>query len=160
MTDTLQLKELLAAVDTNIKELWDASDDANKKVIKGDLFRLNRYISNVKSSSRDTKEHFVLTVNEYYNKNWNTIQQHPKLQWMLLCMCNLDGRSIFYHEWIGYKKKADSTTDKKIKFLETLYPNYKLDELELLASMYSDAEIKTLAKDLGFDNNQIKKLLK
>jgi hypothetical protein len=158
MTDTLLLKEILAAVDTNVKELWDASDDDNKKVIKGDLFRLNRYISNVKSGGRETKEHFVLTVNEYFNKHWHTLQQHPKLLWMLLCMCNLNGK-VFYHEWIGYKKKTDNV-DKKIKFLQELYPNYKMDELELLASMYTDNEITSLAMELGLDEKQSKKLLK
>lgn len=157
MTDTLQLKELLAAVDTNIRELWDASDDDNRKVISGDLFRLNRYISNVKGGSRETKEHFVLTVNEFYNKHWHVLQQHPKLLWMLLCMCNLDGKKIFYHEWIGKKKiKSDN---KKIKFLEELYPTHKADEIELLALKYSDKEIKQLAKELGLDDNQIKKIL-
>lgn len=158
MTDTLQLKELLAAVDTNIRELWDASDDDNKKVIKNDLFRLNRYISNIKSGSRETKEHFVLTVNEYFNKHWHTLQQHPKLLWMLLCMCNYDGKRVFYHEWIGNKSK--STNNKKINFLATLYPNRKIDEIELLASKYSDTEIHELAKDMGYDDNQIKKILK
>ena len=35
-----------------------------------------------------------------------------------------------------------------------------MDEVELLASKYSDTEIQELAKDMGYDDNQIKKILK
>ena len=61
-------KDMIPAVDLGIKELWDASSDDGKKEIIGDLYNLNRYISNVKSNDRELQEHFVLTVNEFYNK--------------------------------------------------------------------------------------------
>ena len=62
-------KEIIPAVDAGIKELWDAAGPEGQKEIKNDLWNLNRYISNVKSSNREIQEHFVLTVNHYYNKN-------------------------------------------------------------------------------------------
>ena len=58
-------KDIIPSVDMGLKELWDAATDEGKKEIKGDFWTLNRYISNIKSSNREMKEHFVLTVNEF-----------------------------------------------------------------------------------------------
>lgn len=159
MSEKLQLKEKIAAVDQNIRELWDALDEENQKALKNELYILNRYISNVKTQKRETQEYFVFAVNEYYNKHWFQLSKHPKLLWLLLCMCSYDGESTFYHEWIGYKKK-DSKTSKKASFLEEIYPQMKNDELELLARISTDREIKEFAKELGIEDNVISKKLK
>ena len=79
--------------------------------------------------------------------------------WMLLCMCNWNGEKTFFHEWIGYKKKSGSNS-KKVNFLAELYPNKKMDEIELMASINSDKEIKELAKSYGMDDATIAKKLK
>jgi len=150
--------DMIPAVDLKIIELWDASTDEGRKEIVVDLWNLNRYISSVKTSNRDIQEYFVLAVNEYYNKHWFIIQKHPKLLWMLLCACSYDGKTKFYHEWIGNKKKT-GTTDKKVKFLANLYPTKKMSDIELLALKYSDKEIQELAKDLGWDKSEINKQL-
>ena len=68
--------DMIPAVDMGMKELWDAVSEDGQKDIKGDFWNLNRYISNVKSSNRELQEHFVLTTNEFYNKNWG----RPKLR--------------------------------------------------------------------------------
>jgi hypothetical protein len=65
----LELKEKISAVDENVRELWDAMDSEQQKSLKSEFFILNRYISNAKTSDRDIQRHFVLTVNEYFNKN-------------------------------------------------------------------------------------------
>ena len=93
MTEKIELKEKIQAVDQNIRELWDAMDPEQQKSLKSELFILNRYISSAKGEKREIQEHFVLTVNEYFNKHWNTLQKHPKLLWLLLCMCSYgDGK--------------------------------------------------------------------
>lgn len=158
MGEKVELKEKIAAVDQNIRELWDAMDSDQQKSLKSELFILNRYISNVKDQPRPIQEHFVLTVNEYFNKHWNTLQKHPKLLWMLLCMCSYDGNRTFFHEWIGNKKK--SAGGKKLKFLEELYPNRKQDELELLADLLTDKEVKELGRKYGMDEATLAKKIK
>jgi hypothetical protein len=140
------------------KDLWNELTDEQKKSLKSEFFILNRYVSNVKSNNREVQEHFVLTVNEYFNKHWNTLQNHPKLLWLLLCMCSHESKKIFYHEWIGYKKKKPG--NKIYKFLEELYPNKKLDEIELLSQLYTEEDCKILARDHGFDEKQIQKIFK
>mgnify|MGYP006266795897 CR=1 FL=1 len=156
--EKVELKEKIQAVDENIRELWDAMGPTNQKALKQEFYILNRYISNVKTSNRDQQEHFVLTVNDYFNKHWNTLQKHPKLLWLLLCMCSYNGKNKFYHEWIGFKKKTGNT--KKLKFLEEIYPNRKQDELEMLSDLITDKEIKDLARQHGLDEAAIAKKLK
>lgn len=157
MSEKVPLKEVLAAVDMNAKSLWDEIDDNQRKALKSEFFILNRYISNAKINNRDTQEHFVLTVNEYFNKHWNVLQKHPKLLWQLLCMCSYESQKIFYHEWIGYKRKAGNN-NKKIKYISQIYPNMKLKEVEMLAELMTDKELKKHAEQSGMAANEVAKL--
>lgn len=147
-------KVLIPAIDNNMKELYDAASDDGKKDIKGDLWNLNRYISNIKGN-REKQELAVFKVNEYYNKNWNVLggTNHVKLQWQLLCVAGNTGKTEF-HPWIGLKKKKDDSS-KAVKFLSQLYPDMKLDEVELLARISTKKEIRELAKEHGYDNIDI-----
>ena len=76
--------------------------------------------------------------------------------WQLLCMCNWDGNKVFYHEWIGLGKKINNS--KKTKLLESLYPNMKNDEIELLLEISTNDELKELARELGWSDKEIKDL--
>jgi hypothetical protein len=158
MSEKVELKEKILAVDQNVRELWDAMDAEQQKSLKSEFFILNRYISSAKGARREQQEHLVLTVNEYFNKNWSELQKHPKLMWLLLCMCSYDGKTKFYHEWVGFKKKTGST--KKSKILLDLYPSKKIDECELLAQLMTDKELIELAVDHGMEESVVKKMLK
>lgn len=144
-------KDMIPAVDMGIKELWDAATDEGQKEIKKDFWTLNRYISNIKSSDREMKEHYVLTTNEFYNKNWADIQKHPKLVWQSLCLASHESKKTQFHEWIPLKKQKN----KKEDFLAQLFPNMKRDDVEALAGITTDREIKEYCKDLGWDQKQI-----
>jgi hypothetical protein len=156
MSEKIELKEKLAAVDMGATTMWDEMDADQQKSLKQEFFILNRYISNVKGQPRETQEHFVLTVNEFFNKYWFDLQKHPKLMWKLLCMCSHESKKIFYHEWIGFKKKKGD--NKRIKFLEETYPHLKDDEIQLLAEMSTLAELKELAEGYGYSKQEIAKL--
>ena len=160
MSEKIELKEKLAAVDLNLKNLWGEIDDDQRKNLKQEFFILNRYISNVSSSKRELQEHFVLTVNEYFNKHWNTLQKHPKLLWQLLCMCSHESRQIFFHQWIGFKRKEKESGNKIYKFLLEIYPNRKSDELLLMTQLITFKEARDLAERYGYDQKQIDKLFK
>ena len=72
----LPLKDVLAAIDMNAKNVWDElSDDERKQV---SFYLLNRYVSAVKGSKQD-KELQILKTNQYYNKNFFTLTKHKKL---------------------------------------------------------------------------------
>lgn len=144
-------KDMIPAVDMGLKELWDAATEEGRKEIKGDLWNLNRYISSIKSGNRELQEHFVLTVNEFYNKHWAEIAKHPKLQWQLLCMCSHESKKTYFHEWMPLKKQKN----KKEEWLAEQFPNMKWQDIEALAAITTDKEIKEYAKDLGWDKKQI-----
>jgi len=144
-------KEIIPAVDLGLVDLWDAATEEGRKEIKGDFWTLNRYISSVKSKDRELQEHFVLTVNSFYNKNWADIQKHPKLVWMTLCMCSHETKKTYFHEWIPLKKEAN----KKEKFLADLFPNMKMADVEALANITTDKEIKEYCATLGWDKKQV-----
>jgi hypothetical protein len=170
VSEKVELSEKLAAVDENVRELWDAMDAEQQKSLKNEFFILNRYISNVgtpreswqkgkKNPTQEEKEHYVIKVNEHFNKHWNLLQKHPKLLWILLCMCSYDGQTRYFHEWVGHKKKTGSNS-KKTKFLAELYPSKKMDEIEMLSELTTDKEMKEIARKHGMDEATIAKKLK
>ena len=63
-----------------------------------------------------------------------------------------------FHPWIKAPKGKGKKT-KVMEFLDTIYPNYKQDEKELLKTMLSKKEIKQLAKSAGLTDNEIKSLV-
>lgn len=146
-------KEMIPAIDLGFKDLWDAAGEDGQKEIKGDLWNLNRYISSVKGNF-EKEALAIFKVNEYYNKNWAVLgAKHPKLQWQLLCVAGKTGKKEF-HPWIGLKKKKDDSS-KAVKLLLEIYPDKKLDEVELLARISTKQEIKELAREHGYEKVDI-----
>jgi hypothetical protein len=156
MSEKIPLKEVLIAVDLKAKNLWDDIDDEQRKALKSELWILNRYVSNVKSSNVDAQKHFVFMVNECFNKHWFTLQKHPKLLWQLLCLCSLDGEKTFFHEWIGHSKKK--TSGKREALLREIYPNMKDDDLETLLEINSDVDFRDIAREMGWAEKDVKNL--
>ena len=141
-TQTLPVKDILAAIDMGATNVWDELSDEEKKQVN--FWLLNRYVSSVKGN-REAQELAVFKTNEYYNKNWNELgTRHPKLQWQLLCQTGNTGK-IEYHQWIGFKKKQSNNNATKL--LQQIYPNMKQDEVELLARLSTKKELKQLAEE-------------
>lgn len=156
MTDKITIKDETAAIDMGAKDLWDNFTDEQRKQIS--LYLLIRYASSIKTSDSDAQALAVFKTNEYYNKNFFNLSKHPKLLWYLVCMCGNDEKKIYFHEWIGYKKK-ENNENKITKFLESKFPNMKRDEIEMMAAMADKKDLKEYARDLGMDENEIKKVL-
>lgn len=149
MANEFKLKDILAAVDLDGKEVWDELTDEQKKSVV--FFTLNRYISNVQGS-RDLKEHYLVVGNERFNKHlFNIMSKHPKLAWLSACSCSHDSKKIQHHEWLAVKREKD----KKTEFLMELFPNMKRADVETLAAITTDKEIKKYCEDLGWDKKQI-----
>jgi hypothetical protein len=144
-------KDMIPAVDMGIKELWDAATEDGRKEIKGDFWNLNRYISVVKTNNRELQEHYVLTTNEFYNKHWANIQKHPKLVWQTLCLSSHESKKTQFHEWVPLKKAKD----KKEELLAELFPNMKRADIETLAAITTEKDIKQYCEGLGWDKKQI-----
>ena len=155
-------KEMIPALDMGIKDLWDAAGEDGQKEIKGDMWNLNRYMSALTNSkyppykkyTREQQELAVFKTNEYYNKNWAVLgAKHPKLQWQLLCMCGSTG-SKENHEWIKLEKRKSTNDKKACTILEKIYPNMKLDEVEILAGILTKKELQELAESYGIETKE------
>ena len=145
----LKLNEILASVDMNAKHIWDELTEEQRKSIV--FFTLNRYIS-VIQGSREEKEHYVLLGNERFNKHlFSLLNKHPKLLWQLACSCGHESKKIFFHQWMKLLKEKN----KKEEFLAELFPNMKRADVETLALITEDKEIKEYCKNLGWDKKQI-----
>lgn len=146
--EKLPIKDILAAVDMGAKEVWDELSPEEKKQVS--FWLLNRWVSSV-TGNREKQELAIFKTNEYYNKNWNVLgTKHPKLQWQLLCQAG-NTKKIENHQWIGFKQKGSSNS-KAVKFLQTIHPTMKLDEVELLAKLSSKKELKELAKEHNIED--------
>lgn len=145
----LKLNEILAAVDLNGKEVWDDLSEEQRKSIV--FYTLNRYISSVQGS-REEKEHFVLLGNERFNKHlFLLLNKHPKLLWQLACSCGHESKKVFFHKWL----KLTKSKNKRIDFLADLFPNTKKQDLETMAEITTDEEIKQYCVELGWDKKEI-----
>jgi hypothetical protein len=149
------LSLVLGAIDTRSKDVWDEFSDEEKKNVG--FFLLNRYISNVESRDQDLVEHYLELGNEVVNKNFYILSKHPKLLWQLMCVCGYPTKKMQNHKWLALKRKSDGSS-KKSKFLQTIYPEAKLDDIELMAKLVDTKELKQLAKDHGYSDKQINDL--
>ena len=150
MSDKLELKDILGALDCGAKEVWDELTPEQRKSVA--FFLLNRYMSSVKTTNTELQEHFVLATNEYYNKHFFALSKHPKLLWQLLSLCSHDTKKIMFHEWIGHKKVP---TNKRTRVLEHLYPSRKDDELHLMSKLMTDKEVKDICREHGMTEQEI-----
>jgi hypothetical protein len=144
-------KDIIPSADMGIKELWDAVSDEGRKEIKNSFWVLNRFMSSVKTNNTELEMHYLLAINEYYNKNWFNIQKHPKLVWLSLCVAAHESKKTVFHESIPLKAQQN----KKVSILAELFPNMKMDDVNALAEITSTDEIKTHCEKLGWDKKQI-----
>ena len=140
-----ELKPGLEAVDFRNKDYYDRIDDHEKSLYSP--YMLMRYVSNISSNDRFYKEHYVEMVNECVNKHLFTLSsKHKKLCWMLTAMCGALKKQ--FHPWIKPMKR---TSNKSLAKLETLFPNAKLSDLEVLDNILTDRELEELERDHGIE---------
>lgn len=125
-------------------KFWDKCTPEQQKKIAP--FLLNRYVSIVKGSA-ELHAYYLMATNQRVNVNYFALSKHPKLVWQLLCTVS-PGMGNQFHQWVGNKKKKSNTSDIR-KQLAVLYPNYKEDELDLLANITTPKELKELAEASG-----------
>ena len=77
--------------------------------------------------------------------------------WQLMCCCGNEEKKILFHEWLGIKRAKDGSS-KAVKFLSEIYPNEKMEDLELLSKQLTKKDLKQLAKDHGWDDKRINEL--
>jgi hypothetical protein len=130
--------------DRKNRDFYDSLDTDERK--KFSNYLMIRWGSSVQGS-RELQEFYVISTNERLNKHFFTVNKHPKLQWLMATSVS-PGMGSLKHQWISPKKKEAGSNEVK-KTLMKLYPNMKMSDIELLASMTTSKELRELIKDYG-----------
>ena len=148
--EKLDIKRQLKAVDTRDHNFYtNLSDDEKKECTP---YVLMRFTANV-SGDRELQEWFVETTNEYVNKHhWTLSKDHKNLLWKLMASTGI-GQPLF-HQYLASGKKAKA--QKIEKLLAEIYPSYKMEDIQVMASLMSKADIDELFDKMGFDKAQRK----
>lgn len=150
MTKKLDIFEILGAIDLGGKTIWTELSDNEKKQVT--FVVLNRWCSSI-NGTREQQELAVLKTNEYFNKNLFNIStsksnDHRQLLWYLLCMSG-DTKKIERHNWIKLEKVLSK--DKKTKIIHQLKPELGTQEVQTLAAITTDDELKKLVEEHGLE---------
>jgi hypothetical protein len=150
----IELKEVLAAIDRKDIDWWETLTPSQQNKFSSWLYM--RYISNV-SGSADFAEYYLAAVNERVNKKFNTLKDHPKLQYLLLTTAS-PGLGKQFHSFIKPGKRG-TTNKKRINLLEKLFPLANNQELEVLDKINTDQDIENYLIELGWTDKEIKNAL-
>tara|TARA_B100002019_G_C21115437_1_gene520623 strand:- start:371 stop:811 length:441 start_codon:yes stop_codon:yes gene_type:complete len=145
MSNKLPLNTVLAAIDKKDYGFYDRLTPELQKQLSP--FLLNRYVSLVKGSS-ELQAYYLMAGNQRVNCTYFELAKHPKLVWQLLCTVS-PGMGTQFHQWVGHKKKDKNNSSKRLKDVERFHPRAKNDELEMLANLYTDKEIKDIGELYG-----------
>jgi chlorite dismutase len=152
--DKLSINNEMTQFDRKNREFYDELTDEERK--KFSTYLMLRYGASVEGNA-DLQEWYLRATNERMNMHFFDLGKHPKLQWLLATTVS-PGMGTQRHYWQASKKKEGSNS-KAVKFITQLYPHMKQDEVELLADLNTAKELKELAKQSGWTDQDIKKAL-
>ena len=149
-TRKLQLSEIFNALDRKDYEWYNNLPDDKKKEFQG--FVQLRFASGAEGSS-DLEQYCILATNKYVNIDFWSISKYPDLVWKCLCAAN-PGIGKYKR---SYLKLNQPKKNKRQQFLEKEFPAMKEEDIVLWAEICSDKELKELARDLGYQDSEIKR---
>ena len=157
MSDPLSIGNEMTQFDRKNRAFYDSlTDDEKKKFSPYIMIRRGSLVG----GGADLQAYYVMSCNERLNKHFFDINttQHKKLQWLLATTVS-PGMGTHRHQWLALPKKGGSGGNKSVKFLRTLFPAMKDDEIKLLASLNDKDDLKALAQAHGMADKDIKDLL-
>jgi len=137
----LDIFKMLGAMDRKDYDFYDNLSDEERKGFSA--FLALKWGASVEGS-REIQHYYLAATNHYCNKNWYEINKHPKLQWLELCAA-APGIGPQKHKWLQIKKKEDKSSEHK-KRLTELFPNVKISDIEVLATMVTKKEVDEYIK--------------
>ena len=148
----IPLADVMLAIDRKNRSWYDNLSDEQKKAFSA--WMMMRYASSVQGGNAAS---YLFMVNECVNKNFMDLSKHPELQWLLFTLCG-SGKKEF-HPYI----KPPTSRKKKNKVAEWLseqYPLMKADEINMLMEINDTEDFKSLAREAGMTDKEIKELFK
>lgn len=154
MVNKLDIGYEMAQLDIKNRAFYDELTDEERK--KFSTYLMLRWGSAVGGEPM-LQQYYLQAMNERVNKRFFDIGKHPKLQWLLLTTVS-PNMGKHRHEWMAFS--ARKSKNKRADIIAKLYPEYKLDDCELLASSIPDVEFKTMLVELGWNDKEIKEAMK
>jgi hypothetical protein len=146
------LFEALNAIDRKDYEYYDRLSEEQKQ--KFNPYMLVIFMSSV-SGRMELQQYHLLSTNEFSNKYMfdERIQDHPKLQWMMLCASGL-GKGKQFHNYIPSIKdnvaalKEKATIKDTKEYYKKIYKNASDQDITEIAKIYVELQNRkyTLAK--------------
>ena len=146
MSDKLNIANEMRQFDRKNRSFYDELTAEEKK--KFSNYLMIRWGSAVEGS-RELQEFYVISCNERLNKHFFDVSRHPKLQWLMATSVSPDIGTP-RHPWIAPKKKEAGLSAKR-KALMEIYPDYKDDEIDVMAQITSQKEIDAYHRASGKD---------
>ena len=154
MINKLDIGHEMAQLDTKNRAFYDELTDEERK--KFSTYLMLRWGSAVGGEPM-LQQYYLQAMNERVNKRFFDLGKHPKLQWLLLTTVS-PNMGKHRHEWMAFS--ARKSKDKRAAIIAKLYPEYKLDDCELMAASIPDPEFKAMLVELGWNDKEIKEALK
>ena len=152
----IDLPSLFRAASRKDRKWYDNLSEHDKKIFSP--WMVMRFMSSI-TGDPDLMRYYVMSINETTNKDFSSLQNHPKLQYLLMTAAS-PNMGTQRHTWINPpagagRKKVTNTT----KLLRKLYPTVKDYELELLNKMNDEESIVKHLMELGWTDKEIKTAL-
>ena len=150
--DKLDIFNEMKQFDNKNRDFYDELTDEEKK--KFSSFLMIRWGSSVNGVT-DLQHFYLVATNERLNKHFFNIpgsaeRDHRKLQWLIATTVS-PGMGSMRHNWISNKKKEGDGIQKQIA---QLFPHLKDDEVELMAKLNTEKDVKEYLKQLGQDTKK------
>jgi hypothetical protein len=152
----IKLADLFRAVNNKNTDWWETLTEEQQHKFSSWLY--SRYMSIVRHNNPDMHRYYLINANQTLNPSISMLtKNHAKLIYLLMTTM-VNEYTRVDHQYIPPMKKNKANKDINIimKLLHQIYPNYKDDELELLASTTNKKEVKQLLQDHGYSDKQIK----
>ena len=142
--DKLNIANEMRQLDQKNRKFYEELTDEERK--KFSNFLMIRWSSSIEGDS-ELQKYYIRSCNYYLNRHFFSINRHPKLQW--LCATAVSpGLGSQRHNWIKPKKKETAKNPIRRRLGE-LYPNWKDNDLDLLASITTKQEFDQLMREHG-----------
>lgn len=140
------LFEALAAIDRKDYGYYDRLTEEQRQ--KFSPYMLVIFLSSV-SGKVELQQYHLLSTNEFANKYLfnDQIQDHPKLQWLMLCASGL-GKGKQFHSYITSIKESVTSLKEKAN-VKDIEEYYKKSHKNI-----SDEDVKELAKNFTLLQNK------
>lgn len=161
MSDKLDIKNEMRQFNLKNRDFFDELSEEEQK--KFSPFLMIRWGSAIYGNNEALQSYYLMSTNENLNMDFFDISssKHKKLQWLMATtvspgpeVLKMQG-GLPTHQWISNKKPKDPNA-KSINFLREIYPHLKDNELQLMAQLNDQSDLKNLARQYGWDEKRIK----